>query len=146
SVKFIGSSGCLPLFDVGLSKDDGACRRHNNDSLNYLLSNNKITTIILIARWSVYEEGYTSDLGPAEREKEGEAWITTSFSKPTSLSGREELFSLQLKKTVDSIIRAGKTVVLVYPIPETGYDIPSVLAQMALTGRDPAAFNRPVEY
>ena len=38
---------------------------------------------------------------------------------------------------------SGKEVILVYPIPETGYDVPSTLARLAIRGENPADFTTP---
>lgn len=63
-----------------------------------------------------------------------------------NLRAREELFSTQMRITVKRLTDAGKTVVLVYPIPETGYNIPATLPKLVLARRNPSEFTRPENY
>jgi len=46
--------------------------------------------------------------------------------------------------TVNRLLAAGKTVVLVYPVPEIGYYVPGSLSRMLATGRDPLSLNLPL--
>jgi hypothetical protein len=45
---------------------------------------------------------------------------------------------------VNRLLAAGKTVVLVYPVPEIGYYVPASLSRMLATGRDPLSLNLPL--
>lgn len=145
SVKFFGEAGCPPIWGIGrvLYKD---CFLHNEKVFNYILDHRQLGVVILAARWSVTIEGRNRDFGPAERYAPDKTWLTDTTGELFDLREREKLFSKQLQLTVKRLINAGKTVVLVYPIPETGYDIPQTLAQIALNGGDPAKFNRPENY
>ena len=58
----------------------------------------------------------------------------------------QEQFSKLVRSTVERLTVGGKTVVIVYPIPETGYDVPRTLAKLVLVGRDPSQFTRPKDY
>ena len=52
-------------------------------------------------------------------------------------------FRTGLDQLVERLLANGKNVVLVYPIPETGYDVPSTLARLAQHGENPANFTTP---
>jgi hypothetical protein len=45
---------------------------------------------------------------------------------------------------VDRLWAAGKTVVLVYPIPDFDYDVSAALGRMLATGRDPSSLQLPL--
>jgi len=146
SVKFLGDNGCAPVAGagrIGIYKD---CFLHNQQAINYLLSEPHLQTIIMASRWSVYISGYNRDFGPAERNMTDRPWITDETGSIMNLLQREELFSTQIRLTVKRLTDAGKSVVLVYPIPEAGYNIPTTLATMVLGGRDPRKFTRPESY
>jgi peptidoglycan/LPS O-acetylase OafA/YrhL len=46
---------------------------------------------------------------------------------------------------IDVLVAGGKRVVLVYPVPEPGVDVPTMLAEAVLEGKDPARFGEPLE-
>ena len=146
AVKFIGDAGCPPIAGVGRTKEYRDCFAHNEATLAYLIGNSNIKTVILVSRWSVYTEGSNQDFGPAERKEGDRPVITDAAGAAMTLRQARALFSRQVADTVQKLNGAGKTVVLVYPIPETGYDIPRTLAQLANAGRDPATFVRPTDY
>ena len=123
-----------------------ACASDNDEFMNYILSNESIRTVIMIGRYAVYVEGETDDFGPAERGSTSSPYITDTSRTVSGLEGRRRLFMSQLQKTVEKLLNAGKRVVLVYPIPEVGYDVPSTLARLALVGRPLDSFTRPYGY
>ena len=51
------------------------------------------------------------------------------------LRARKKLFAKQMRMTVKRLTDAGKTVALVYPIPETGYYYSTNVSENALGGR-----------
>ena len=146
AVKFLGSSSCAPV--LGLERVDPiySCASDNDAFLKYILGNDRISTVIMIGRYAVYVEGWTDDLGPAERGSTSSPLITDINRAVSDLEGRRRLFRSQLQKTVETLLNAGKRVVLVYPIPEVGYDVPPTLARMALEGRPLDSFTRPFSY
>ena len=60
------------------------------------------------------------------------------------LKERAALWERQLDVTVNRLLSAGKTVVLVYPVPEMGFSVPGALGRFLAAGRDPAVLNLPV--
>jgi len=46
---------------------------------------------------------------------------------------------------IDALAAAGKRVVLVYPVPEPGVDVPTVLAEAVLAGQDPEGVGQPLK-
>jgi peptidoglycan/LPS O-acetylase OafA/YrhL len=132
---------CPPLENAGTSIE---CLEGNRKRLAYVLSNPEIKTVILAARWSLYLDGrYTSE-GEAENNN-GAPTLLGSDGKPLplfSLSARVK-FREGLSSLVETLLASGKHVILVYPVPETGYDIPTTLALISSRGQDPANFTIP---
>jgi peptidoglycan/LPS O-acetylase OafA/YrhL len=132
---------CPPLVGIGTDRE---CIRGNSRRLAYILAHDEIETVVIAARWALYLEGRAVDFGPAETngnlpeliDRRGESW-------PLLSEESHARFRAGLSEAIMTLLGAGKKVVLVYPIPETGYDIPSTLARMADQGEDFAAFTRP---
>lgn len=145
-VKLFAMGGCPPLLGVERSDWGGThCLTHNRQVLQALRENSVIDTVVLVARYALYVEGYTGDLGPAEADAGQPPQIAAAGRKASSPSPRK-LLAKHLRKTVKALRAAGKRVALVYPVPETGYDEPQHLARLALYRRDPSSFTRPESY
>ena len=146
AVRFFGASGCPPMLDVFRVDKTPRCNERNRQIFEYLVSNQNIQTVIIICRYAVNLEGRTGDFGPAERGSTDRPYITDEGGTVSDLSGRLSLFERAMADTVGGLLAHGKRVVLVYPIPEVGYDVPPTLARMALEGNEPESFTRPFSY
>jgi hypothetical protein len=146
SVKFFANSSCPPVAGVERLGAYKGCFERNERTLGYLLKEQNLHTVILIARWSAYIEGYDRQFGPAEARETRVPLITDDAGLVSDLQARKELSSEQMRLTVKMLTDAGKIIVLVHPIPETGYNIPSTLARMAWAGQSPSGFARPERY
>ncbi len=134
---------CPPLLGVGTSQ---SCIAANQRKLDYVLARPEIRSVVIAARWSLYLDGRAVNLGPAETNgnlpqlQDAKGRTFEQFSPEARAAFRTSLEAL-----LQRLLAAGKRVVLVYPIPETGYDIPSTLARMRLRGEDPSFFTTPVD-
>lgn len=133
---------CPPLLGIG---SDEECIKGNDRKLDYILSHPEIRSVILAARWSVYVDGRATKLGPAETNGSAPELRTRDGRtlRQFSREARRE-FRQGLDKLLTRLLDSGRKVVLVYPIPETGYDVPSTLARLSDRGQDPASFTTPL--
>jgi hypothetical protein len=146
SIKHLGYASCPPLVGIQIRESrDNRCFEYNQQAIALLEASKDLTTVFLIARHALYLNGWSTDLGPAETEA-GSVLITDANDAHLDLAGRQALYRTAFLQTIDRLVSAGKVIVLVYPIPETGYDIPRTLAKLAIRGEDPAQFTRPVRY
>lgn len=131
---------CPPLVGLG---SDAACIAGNQRRLDYVLSHPEIDTVILVSRWSLYLQG---------RMVEGTAETNGNLPRMFDVAGRQyepftqdgsEQFRDAFYRLVDRLLEANKKVLLLYPVPETGYDIPSTLARIQMKGGDPSQFTIP---
>ena len=91
-----------------------------------------LRTVLLHARWSFYNRGDNSLRDPP----------------PTRLHGREFASSADLdtyylehlRRSVQTLLAAGKRVILVYPVPEAGVVVPEFLARHQASGQPVPAF------
>ena len=142
--------GCPPLVDTRRrgKKDSFACARFHKDVFEHLKQSDTIETVILAARWSQSIKGYTMDFGPAENNLSNRIphYLTNMDDTITTAAEREALYKSAAQQTINGLLQAGKRVVLVYPVPEVGYDVPSTIARMVIQGKDPHTFTRPYDY
>lgn len=143
SVLFLGSAGCPPIVVVRV--ENFGCVEENSRALQRLVENETVKTVILVARWSVYVEGRAVDLGPAERADQKPVRFTSPAGTPLNREERIAGFKAGLSQTVAALHKAGKRVVLVYPIPEIGYDVPTTLAQLEASGRAASEFTQSID-
>jgi peptidoglycan/LPS O-acetylase OafA/YrhL len=111
-----------PVPGVVVDKNNNEKRlNYSNEVLRILLADDKLRTVILHARWAYYLHGYNEESGVQNLR---------FYQRPEqSLPERGRYFADQLKQCVTQLLAAGKNVVLVYPVPEAGFNIPDYLVQ-----------------
>lgn len=123
---------CPPLLGVGgdFSAMTGKCNEYNEDVIQYLAAHPEISTIILAGRWSFYIDG---DYKPSESSE----LVLAGFSiqKPYD-AGYERIVGVGLVQTVQTLLNMNRKVVIVSPVPEIGYDVPTANFIANRSGRD----------
>lgn len=137
-VIYAATPRCPPLLGLGTTAD---CIAGNQRRLDHVLAHPEIKTVVLAARWSLYLDGRYVEFGDAETNN-GVPQLMRSDGRRYELFSRSgrRAFGNSLDELVELLLKNGKHVVLLYPIPETGYDIPSTLALMSSRGENPADF------
>ncbi len=132
SFKKFGLNALPPVVGVvkNSDKDPAGRLRYSQAVLDLLVADPSIKTVILHARWSLYSKGQ-KEFGqtPAAVPLYGGV-----FRSPDEL---ERFYAVRIRETVDKLIAAGKQVVLIYPIPEAGVNVPDLLARQAAGGATP---------
>lgn len=114
--------------------------------LSEIINSKSIKSVVLSARWSQSIQGNLANYGPAEKEWGSTPSISTPKGRPFNTQPeREKVYAALLKDTILKLRGAGKTVFLIYPIPETGYDIPSTLSREVIIGNNPENFLIPAK-
>jgi len=144
SLLFGADASCPPILNFGTSH---WCLKANAGKMDYILGNENIKFVVLAARWTAYLQGRAVDFGPAEKNDNLSIFQNNDGKKYEKFSSSEkEAYEKYLSDTIELLISNDKTPVIVYPIPETGYEIPSTLARMVELGQDPNLFTRPADY
>ncbi len=123
-----------PPFRTALPVTEGSgdktCSALRKDFFRTLDSNPSLIpdTIIVSARWALLMNRTTFNNGEGGIES-GEPWVWNlpSIDNDYSVSMRSEIVD-----SIEKIIEAGKIVILIYPIPEMGWDVSRVLAKHLL--------------
>lgn len=123
-------SGCPPILGIKnfLARSDYRCYEHNSLVYSYIKENN-VDIVVLSARWPLYINGTYFD------NKEG--GVESNLSVNYDLYNRDSYPDLsrryRISEAYESAIRTylddGLTVILVYPIPEAGWNVPRKVTQ-----------------
>lgn len=114
------------------------CPEFNQAALDYLLQSD-VETVILMARWSIYLEGtrFNNGEGGVEPGRNFSSIALDADVNNLNKASRVEHFGRNLIETVSSLLDDGKKIVLVYPVPEVGWNVPEYMAkQMHFNKKD----------
>ena len=132
----LSNDGCLPVKNIyhadGVSTNL-SCYRFNEGMYEFIKENKDIEYVVMLARWTVWMEGENFN------NKEGGS-IEMLFKKPhldlvtngkpeyhPNYSHRSEI-SERYVDSIQTLLDIGKKVILVYPVPEAGWDVPKYVA------------------
>lgn len=137
----ITKNGCLPVQNVyradGGNTTDLSCYRFNKKLFDYIKENKDIEYVIVMARWALLIEGSRFD------NKEG--GIEPTFQNPhldLVVNGKPEYhpaydhraeLSARYADSIRALLDMGKKVILVYPVPEAGWNVPRYLSKFYMT-------------
>ncbi len=121
---------CQPF--LGYTKGSLDCHAVNSKIQDYVL-NSDIDVVILAARWAstYYDAHYDNGEGGVEDGDFGEKTFMPDYVSATSQTRGKKAIDIW-KRGLQRYLSAGKKVVLVYPIPESGWNVPNLLAKAAL--------------
>ncbi len=127
------AQGCPSLLNMISTPQVGdvSCVEYNHMVLSYLKEHPEINTIILASRWTLWLDGnrYKHEEGLNVR-------LADALDEAPSDANGEYLFTLGLERTIKAILELDRNVVVVAPLPEIGYDVPSANFIASQTGRD----------
>jgi len=122
-------TACPPL--VGIDRQGRtSCREFNAAIAERLADEPGIDAVILAARWTLAANG------ERYKNEEGSSVTLADAGDEGAGSGNAALFETGLDRTLDTLARAGKQVILVGQVPEVGFDVPTSNYAARLTGRD----------
>ncbi|MFD2189589.1 acyltransferase family protein [Pistricoccus aurantiacus] len=138
SVKQLVFTNCLPV--AGYTRSDSEeCGKFNNEALNLITKNNDIEIVFMLGRYPLQFEAV-----PFDNQEGGVEMKDAVYAVPSGKLGNEidetsphrvTTVGGLIKKTVTTLVNSGVKVVLIYPVPETGWDVPEFLAKEALYGK-----------
>lgn len=106
---------CTPIRQVQIHLDDKSCLRHYDFLRDYVVADSGVTDLVFAHRWS------TAILG--NRFDNGEGGVERGYVPP--LPEAEALQNSEVMRTfIEDMLESGRNAVLVYPFPETGFDVP----------------------
>ncbi|HYP89923.1 MAG TPA: acyltransferase family protein [Polyangiaceae bacterium] len=140
---FFGRGGCPPILGVvklepeRTALDNEECTQQNRLAFEQIAAAGAVTRVLLVSRWPYFlnGEGYGVDahLHVSLLAKPG--------AEPMSLAERESAVAA----SIQSLLRANKSVVLVETVPEFLRETPDAIGRTVLTGRNIAMLDEPAE-
>lgn len=90
--------------------------------------------IIVASRWSYYltDDDYLNGVGGRETRPRENRFSVRGVPASAPAAERRAFMIRAYLAALDQLIATGRTVVLIYPLPEQGWDVPSVMAKAAL--------------
>lgn len=130
-VKELIHTNCLPFVGYQRSDDQPSCTRFNEKSLEHLTHADEVEYVVMLARFTLQIEGSQFDNGEGgvELGKPLKALPTAPFNTEKE---RMTLLKEGARRTIETLIDSGRRVVLVYPVPEVGWDLPKYIAKSQL--------------
>jgi len=125
--------GCPPvrgLYRLDIPSYGDKCDQHYSDIYHTIIHDKKLQKIVILARFTLYLESSRFDneeggieLGVTKQVIYDEIKFKDQIR---TLSTRKAAITKKIIDDVNVLLEAGKTVVLLYPIPEVGWDAPSI--------------------
>jgi hypothetical protein len=129
------AQGCPMLLKVEpVTGADGIqCRDYIKIIIKYIEDHPEFSTIIMSARWTMWVENayYKQEIQGDSRDLQLEDVL-----RKKDKSGNEALFTTGLIRMIEHLSALNRSVVIVAPIPEVGYTVPSASFIASRTGRD----------
>ena len=118
-----------------INKKDGGVEKEyyiqNQEIHNFLEKKNLI--VVWHQRWSfrLLEEYFDNKEGHTEYQHERERYLTTYLEpiniKTETLEQRQKYITQGIKSSADRILEEGHALILVYPVPEMGFDVKNLI-------------------
>jgi len=131
-IKQLTHSACVPAAGVRRSRDGDACLAFSQNVFSYLEELDEGATVVIIARWAatLEVEDFDNHEGGVEHTPPGLTVVPLGESDSyLSTEGRIDAVGRLYKETVESLLDHGHLVVLVYHVPEAGWNVPQYLAR-----------------
>lgn len=133
--QVLSKAGCPPIthvysYNMGDLKNE--CDGFNVQAYKAIISDKNIRYVLVFARYPLYLESTRFDNQEGGKEMGGsEKVIFDSVDYSNVVRSDEEridFLKTQFAEDISGLVRADKKVILVYPIPEMGWDVPKYLA------------------
>jgi peptidoglycan/LPS O-acetylase OafA/YrhL len=146
SVQLTHVNGVAPLAGVRF-KSHPEAHEQVDVNLKEICDKDSIKDVVLVGRWAATIHGFNTDFGSYERGESGASWFAGRAAAETVTTNEAiKVFACGIAETVKRLKAAGKTIIIVYPVPEVGYHVPRTLARIMNRGDDSKDFTRPAEY
>jgi len=132
-IEQITFSGCPPIVGFRNSDVDDICTNFHSNAKRYIIEDNDVDTVVIAIRYAPAIKGlFDNGIGGVEYSSIPHLPLKSIIMPDATETERRTLILDAYRETVTDMVDTGKTVVLVYPIPEQGWIVPSRMARVAL--------------
>ena len=124
--------GCPPALNLEIYKSKNyKCELFYSDVLRYLEDNSNIENVIIAARWPILIDGkrFNNDLGGIESGNFHKVIPIKKNQLLINETQRKNIIKSEIKKYIKKILQLEKKILLIYPIPENGWNVPKTYAR-----------------
>jgi len=135
-LKHMWYSGCPSILHL-YRKDNKRkyrCNEYNNAVFGIVSKNDELDNIILVSRFTVFIEGDRFDNGEGGVELGAPVFIDGIEFKDKVRSEEQRINTVieRYVTGVKTLLDLGKNIILVYPVPEVGWDVPMYAAKSVI--------------
>jgi len=122
------NSACLPIAGVSVDGEVDQCSLLNDAILDYANSKSEEQFVVLASRWTLAFEGsrFNNGEGGVEKGRDAEFYPLGEDEDMDDLARRQALTE-KIHAHVNALLKTGKHVLLVYPVPEAGWNVPNLM-------------------
>lgn len=130
ALREFANAGCKPALDLGSQK----CADLNRKIVDFLIRSAEIDTVVVTGRYTLAIEGkrFDNTEGGIENGVEAFALPTGKDRRFVDDPARIPIVGERFREGVVKLMEAGKHIVLVYPVPEPGWNVPQYLTRLAM--------------
>lgn len=105
----------------------------NTNEIDKFLEDNKNLIVVWHQRWSIwlFEEFFNDQEGYTEYQSEADRYIDSYIEpiniKTKTLEQRQKYIIEGIKSSAKNILKKGNTLILIYPVPEMGFNVPKLI-------------------
>jgi peptidoglycan/LPS O-acetylase OafA/YrhL len=121
-------SACQPIAGVSRSGRVDACSQYNDAILEYIHGKGEEQFVVVAGRWSLAFEGDRFNNGEGGVEKGRNVHLNPiGEDRYTDEAVRRQMLARKIHAQIGALLDSGKHVVLVYPAPEAGWNVPNLM-------------------
>ncbi len=141
-LKMYTFGGCPPILGVYRirGEDRDLCQAYNEEVFRLVEQDPQSRFVVFVARYSLYVDGTPFDNKEGWRETIADLRVDALIDDERVRHGEAERQRLTAQRHTSSLqkyLDTGKKVVLVYPIPEVGWDTPNALVKRLMNRMGP---------
>jgi peptidoglycan/LPS O-acetylase OafA/YrhL len=132
AARVLTLAGCPPARGIRLTNQHSqSCPKYNDLVFSYLVAHPDIATVVITARWPAYTDGpsYDNGEGGVVHERPYLALPLSDDDAFVADPNRIDEVGSIFRSQIVALLKMGRNVVLVYPVPEIGWEVPQRLAQ-----------------
>jgi hypothetical protein len=137
AVLELSVGGCMPVSGAINSGQNRSrtCAEHNARMLDFLTQERGIEVVVVHSYWNYFVERRDFDNGTGSVRPDDLFAQDPGGAPDASDAERVGYLTARLQEDISRLTAAGKQVLLSYPLPEPGFDVPDHLARLAMLGR-----------
>lgn len=136
-MRVLVSAACLPIHTLRrYGPHQTSCDSYNSQVVEYLSQHPEIKTVVLAGRWTLGLEGVGFDNQEGGLEKRSRSYVLPENAADSFVVSDERVavVSRAFAEGVKSFLDLGKRVILIYPIPEVGWNVTEYLVLEEMKG------------